>query len=93
MVTVGSRELKNRLGKYLALVRQGQAIRITDRGKPIACILLGVEPEGQPSNEVFARLLATGTIRLAKRPLRRRAKPTRMTPGKSVAEMVSEDRR
>ena len=92
MVSVGSRELKNRLGKYLDLVRQGQAIQITDRGKPIACILPGPERvslEGQ----TLARLLASGTLRLAKKPLRRRVRPTRMTPGKSVVELVREDRR
>jgi prevent-host-death family protein len=31
MVTVAAKELKNRLGKYLKLVRAGQAVRITDQ--------------------------------------------------------------
>jgi prevent-host-death family protein len=31
MVTVASKELKNRLGKYLRLVRAGETIQITDR--------------------------------------------------------------
>ena len=92
MMSVGSRELKNRLGKYLDMVRQGQTIRITDRGKPIACILPSPEPVGLESQTV-ARLLASGTLRLAKGALRRRARPTRMTSGKSVAELVREDRR
>jgi prevent-host-death family protein len=92
MMSVGSRELKNRLGKYLGLVRQGQAIQITDRGKPIACILPGSEPVDIEGHTV-ARLLATGTLRLAKGPLRRRARPTRMSAGKSVAQLVHEDRR
>ncbi len=92
MVSVGSRELKNRLGKYLGLVRQGQTVRITDRGKPIACILPGPEPVGL-EGQTMARLLATGTIRPAKGPLRRRAKPTHMTFGKSIAELVREHRR
>ena len=92
MMSVGSRELKNRLGKYLGLVQQGQVIQITDRGKPIACILPGPEPVGFEGSTV-ARLLATGTLRLAKEPLRRRSKPTRMTSGKSVAALIREDRR
>ena len=33
MKTVGSRELKNRLGRYLGLVRRGETIIVTDRGK------------------------------------------------------------
>ena len=36
MKTVGSRELKNRLGRYLGLVRKGETIIVTDRGKTVA---------------------------------------------------------
>jgi len=32
MRTVGSRELKNRLGRYLGLVGKGETIIVTDRG-------------------------------------------------------------
>ena len=35
-ITVGSRELKNRLGSYLRQVRSGTTIVVTDRGTPIA---------------------------------------------------------
>jgi prevent-host-death family protein len=36
MKKVGSRELKNRLGRYLGLVRRGETIIVTDRGKTVA---------------------------------------------------------
>jgi prevent-host-death family protein len=36
MEQVGVRELKNRLAHYLRSVRQGQAITVTQRGKPVA---------------------------------------------------------
>jgi prevent-host-death family protein len=36
MKTVGSRELKNRLGRYLGLVPKGETIVVTDRGKTVA---------------------------------------------------------
>lgn len=36
MRRVGCREFKNRMGKYLHTVRQGQTLIITDRGRPIA---------------------------------------------------------
>ncbi len=36
MKTVGSRELKNRLGRYLGMVGKGETIIVTDRGKPVA---------------------------------------------------------
>jgi len=42
--SVGIRELKNRLSKYLRAVKAGQAIRITDRGK-------GLVPAGQTVEE------------------------------------------
>jgi prevent-host-death family protein len=35
-LTVGVRELKTRLGKYLDLVQRGRTLVITDRGRPIA---------------------------------------------------------
>jgi antitoxin (DNA-binding transcriptional repressor) of toxin-antitoxin stability system len=38
MIEVGVRVLKNRMGSYLAQVRQGQTIVVTDRGRPIARI-------------------------------------------------------
>jgi len=36
MVSVGVRELKNRLSEYLRMVRRGEAILVTDRGEPVA---------------------------------------------------------
>ena len=36
MVSVGVRELKNRLSEYLRMVRRGETILVTDRGKPLA---------------------------------------------------------
>ncbi|MDJ0765817.1 MAG: type II toxin-antitoxin system prevent-host-death family antitoxin [Myxococcota bacterium] len=34
--TVGSRELKTRLGTYLKLVQRGVRLIVTDRGRPVA---------------------------------------------------------
>ncbi|MCB1055113.1 MAG: type II toxin-antitoxin system prevent-host-death family antitoxin [Acidobacteria bacterium] len=34
--TIGSRELKTRLGTYLRAVREGATLVITDRGRPVA---------------------------------------------------------
>lgn len=38
MRRIGSREFKNRLGRYLAVVRQGQYFLVTDRGRPVAVV-------------------------------------------------------
>jgi prevent-host-death family protein len=39
VTTVPSWELRNRIGKYLQLVREGEFVRVTDRGKPVALIV------------------------------------------------------
>ena len=44
MVTVGIRELKNRLSEYLRLVRAGEMVQVTDRGTVVA----EIGPPGQP---------------------------------------------
>ena len=93
MITVGSKELKNRLGKYLAMVRKGETVQITDRGRPVGCIFPARNHEQQKDAETLARLVADGTLTLGKGKLRRRPRPTVMTKGKTVAEMVAEDRR
>ena len=36
MISVGIRDLKNRLSAYLRMVRQGEEVLITDRGEAIA---------------------------------------------------------
>lgn len=36
MTTVGARELKNRLGRYLRQVEAGDTILVTERGRPLA---------------------------------------------------------
>ena len=93
MQKVGSREFKNRLGRYLLAVRKGQTLVITDRGKPVAKVS---PPDQDGENEltfsqVLKKLEAEGKIRLPKRPLGKfRAVPSR---GKSASQMIIEDRR
>jgi len=62
MPIVGVRELKNRLTHYLRLIRQGEAIIITDRGKPIAVLKPIEESEGQRGWEERLAVLACGPI-------------------------------
>ncbi|MCF8143802.1 MAG: type II toxin-antitoxin system prevent-host-death family antitoxin [Deltaproteobacteria bacterium] len=39
MVTTGIKELKNQLSRYLSMVRDGEEVLVTDRGKAIARII------------------------------------------------------
>jgi antitoxin (DNA-binding transcriptional repressor) of toxin-antitoxin stability system len=92
MKTVGSRELKNRLGRYLGMVGKGETIIVTDRGKPVARLPLP-EPETDSSNRVdnlLKRLEAEGHLHRGTRPFRRfKPVPTR---GKPASKMILEDR-
>jgi prevent-host-death family protein len=93
MRKVGSRELKNRLGRYLRAVKSGHTLLITDRGKPVAKLTALDEPE-QREDPLTARLKeleAQGLIRLAKRPLGK-FRPVRAR-GKPASQLIIEDRR
>jgi len=89
---VGSRELKNRLGRYLGFVGTGETIIVTDRGKPVARL---VPPEPEPETtysveDLLKRLEAEGHLRRGTRPFRR-FKPIRVK-GKPMSQMILEDR-
>jgi len=59
---VGIRDLKNNLSRHLKSVQEGEAITVTDHGKPIARI----EPIRHQS--VLDRLIAEGRVTPAKNP-------------------------
>lgn len=92
MRTVGSRELKNRLGRYLGLVRQGETILLTDRGKPFARIqpLSPGREEAPTLDELLEKLEAEGHLRRGTGRFRR-IKPIRVK-GKPLSQMIIEDR-
>ncbi|HKM68405.1 MAG TPA: type II toxin-antitoxin system prevent-host-death family antitoxin [Candidatus Acidoferrum sp.] len=93
MRKVGSREFKNRFGRYLAAVKKGHSILITDRGRPVAKVS-PPDAEETPTDSIQARLReleAQGLIRLAKLPLGP-FKAVR-TRGKLASEILLEDRR
>jgi prevent-host-death family protein len=93
MQRVGSREFKNRLGRYLRAVRNGQTLLVTVRGEPVAKVspLEQDIVSQQTFTDVLKKLEAEGKIRLPKRPLGKfRAVPSRGKPG---SRMIIEDRR
>ena len=93
MQKVGSRELKNRLGRYLGQVKKGKTITVTDRGKPVARLIPTGERDEQTQSvdDLLRRLEAEGHLRLATKPFKRRKLvPSR---GKPASQMIIEDRR
>ena len=61
MVTVGIRELKNNLSRYLRRVQAGERIAVTERGRVVA-ELRPPEPEEKPRNRLD-ELIASGRAR------------------------------
>jgi len=81
---IGVKELRNNLSRWLAAVRGGGQVLITDRGKPVARL------SGVSYTPAMDRLIAQGAItpaRMAKTPAPRGVK----SKG-SVSALVSEQR-
>ena len=94
MLTVGIRELKNRLTHYLRLTQKGERIIVTDHGKPVAILhdLTQVEV-GASAEERLATASIEGIVRLP-RPgasLNLKAQPVSHR-GRAAAEILLEDR-
>lgn len=88
MLTVGIRELKNGLSRYLKRVRKGEVIVVTDRGEVVARII----PAGVP--EHIARLIAEGKVTWSGERFTPPKRPIKLKPGApSVSDAIAEDRR
>ena len=64
MVSVGVRELKDRLSEYLRMVRRGEEILVTDRGEPVAELR---QPSNAPYTAAYPELerrARAGRVRL-----------------------------
>lgn len=89
METVGVKELKNNLSRYLRKVKSGERIIITDRKKEIA---LMAPLTKEPVEEDILRLVQSGVANWSgKKPagLSKRI----ISMGKSVSDAILQDRR
>ena len=91
---VGVKELKNRLTHYLRLVKNGDNVIITERGKPKA-ILQGIHniKDSAGTDEKLARLAGRGLLRLPKFGAKFQAFKAVKVEGKSASQILIEDRR
>lgn len=69
MTTVSVSHLKSRLSQYLAMVKEGGEVLVTERGKPIARLV--PERPNRWDDERIAELRRKGVIRGNPRPLGR----------------------
>ena len=95
MQSVGIRDLKSRLTHYLRLIKGGERLVVTERGKPVALIRPLDGTEAQASIEERLVVLAKqGKIRL---PLKKGRFDVKTPPikvkGKPLSRIIIEDRR
>jgi prevent-host-death family protein len=89
--TVGARELKTRLGRYLRRVRQGETLVVTDRGQPAA----ELRPIAQATDDTSARLARLMALGLVTQHEARPLRPFRPVShrGKPVSDAIIEERK
>jgi len=94
MQQVGSRELKNRLGHYLRIVRNGGRLLVTDRGCPVAELSpVGEEGSGvEVIDALLADLARSGEATLPQGHGFQTVRPVRR-PELTLSDAVLEDRR
>ena len=94
MKTATITEAKNGLSALIDLVRAGESVTITDRGRPVATlepVRSSRDPSGRLERLHRAGLIVLGT---ADPPLDLiRTPPPRPSPGVSAVEMLLEERR
>ncbi len=93
MATVGVRELKNRLTRYLQRARMGEEVVVTDRGKPIA-LIRSIHPS-QAVRSLDARLATLASQGMVTLPSRRLLKRVRRVGvnGVSLSKTILAERR
>ncbi len=88
-LTVGVRELKSQLSKYLRQVKAGRTVVITEHGKVVA--QLG--PASQSVEEKMKAMVKAGLAEWNGKRLPPAKPVARVRGNKTVAEMLLEDRR
>jgi len=82
---VGVRELRQNLSVYLARVKRGQALTVTEHGRAVA------ELRPLPtSTDALGRLVEEGRVVPARRPPSALPRPLRLPPGRPVSALLDE---
>jgi prevent-host-death family protein len=89
--TVGSRELKTRLGTYLERVRNGETLILTDRGRPVA----ELKPITRKRDGLEARLDELAALGIITKPVHRKLSPFKPIRGikHGLTSAILEDRK
>ena len=87
MATVGVRELRQNLSKYLRRVIRGETFRVTDRGRPVAT--LGPLPE---ESTPLGRLAAKGRVICSRLDLETLGEPDDFPVKMPISKALEEER-
>lgn len=87
---VSVRKLKDHLSEYLRRVQQGEAVTVTDHGRPVAS-LVPLTRKGDSAAARLARLEASGEVTAPKSTTFSRVKRSRVR-GKSLSSTLLSDR-
>ncbi|MFL6130868.1 MAG: type II toxin-antitoxin system prevent-host-death family antitoxin [Mycobacteriales bacterium] len=89
MDDVGVRELRQNLSVYLRRIRQGETLRVTEHGHPVALLT----PIPHSGDSVLDELEAQGLLLRARDPGRPLPEPQPRTPGeRPLSELLIEER-
>lgn len=89
VTSVSIRELKSRLSHYLRLAKEGQIVEITERGKPVGRIV----PVVSSLEERIEAARRSGLVSWNGQKPKPRAPVAKVRTKKTIAEIVSENRR
>lgn len=91
--SVGIRDLKAHLSRYLRRVRAGTRLQVTERGRAIATISPAYAPE-EPAEVQWARkMVLDGHAQWSGGKPEGTSRPMSLTSGPTVSDAVLEDRR
>ncbi len=87
---IGLREANQRFSTLMKVVRGGEEVTLTDRGRPVARIIPITSRED--GDAAIQRMVAAGLLRPATKPWRMPAFVPRPIRGASVAQAIREER-
>jgi prevent-host-death family protein len=87
--TVGVRELKTQLSKYLRQVKAGRTIVITERGRTVGRIV----PDEESLDDRLQAMVKAGLAQWNGKKLKPPKPVTTLPEGRSISDLIIEDRR
>jgi prevent-host-death family protein len=89
-MNIGLREANQRFSKVIKVVRSGEEVTLTERGRPIARII--PIPSHEDTETAIQRLVAVGLLRPATKPWRMPHFTPRQLHGPSLSQTIREER-